>query len=142
VAGSSFGQFRTRVNLAGGFPDGAINTIMVGERYAVPFKVDPSTNTVYQDGNWYWDCGLNGTFYSSFDKFAALQESPTLNPADHIYYKVAYYPNLHAPRAEGLLVCLADASARLVSGQIDIYTWQSACDPTDGRALGPDWQTQ
>ena len=39
----------------------------------------------------------------------------------------------------GMNVCLGDASVRFVNMNISPTTWQRACDPHDGDALGPDW---
>ena len=126
-----------KTTLAAGFPDGTSNTVIVAERYGAPFKY--SGSSYYQDGNWWWDAGMTTigwTAYSSYTKFALIQNTPTLNPNSP---NVADYFNVHAPRSEGILVALGDGSSRLVNATIDLNTWQNACDPADGYVLPSDW---
>jgi type II secretory pathway pseudopilin PulG len=44
-----------------------------------------------------------------------------------------------SPRPEGILVCLADGSVRLVAQGIHSKTWWAACTPASRDALGSDW---
>jgi prepilin-type N-terminal cleavage/methylation domain-containing protein len=134
------GDTRTKISLPGGMPDGTSQTVMIAERYSAPFVVN--TSTPYQDPSVLVRSGgiaigwHNG---ASFDRYSVIQESPTLNIADIPIAKCAMVQNVHAPRAEGILITLGDASARLVSPQVDTFTWQNACDPRDGRALLGQW---
>jgi hypothetical protein len=37
------------------------------------------------------------------------------------------------------MVCMGDASVRLVSGSVNTTTWWAACTPGGGETLGSDW---
>jgi hypothetical protein len=39
----------------------------------------------------------------------------------------------------GVMVGMADGSARSVSGDVSLATWSAACWPADGVPLGSDW---
>jgi len=44
--------------------------------------------------------------------------------------------NVQAPRAEGMLIGLADGSGRLLPGTTDNTTWWGICTPNGGEILG------
>jgi hypothetical protein len=124
-----------RMNLGIHYPDGTSNTVLLAEKYSVTIKT--GTTNYLQPTMWYYSSGTTshgGGFFSLtfFYPWSTVESYPTVSDADPTH--------LHAPRSEGILVCMADASVRLVATAVfNTDTWQNACYPNDGNVLGPDW---
>jgi len=126
--------------LGGGFPDGTSNTVILAEKYGQDFDYSVPANPRYN--RWYgfvWEMPCYA-FNTTAGVFALMQRQPHINPNQQDA-NLAHYDNVHAPRAEGILVGLADGSSRLVSADIDQSTWINACNPVDGAVLGGEWNS-
>jgi len=110
-----------RPNLASGFPDGTSNTVLFAEHYSVTFTNYPWGPSATP--NYWWQ--------TSFTKSSIIEDFPMPSNAQS--------QNVQAPRSEGIILGLADGSARLLSASVSATTWQYACDPADGQSLGSDW---
>lgn len=129
-----------RVTSAAGIPDGASNTVLLYERFALP---GPDGATLEVEGelelcgnlqNHPWDpsklvapvLGLRSD---------AIGLTPQFQPG----------PSERDPLRAGsalpgiVLVALADGSVRRVGAKIEAGTWEAAQRPADGTVLGPDW---
>ena len=133
IGGNNF-IWGKKVTLGASFPDGTSNTALIAEKYGAPFYYD-GVNYI-QTANWWsygWTTGGNGYFSVG----VPIQLNPGINPNNPVNIALMNY--VHAPRSEGILVGLADGSARLVSSTIDYNTWSNVCDPADGFVLPSDW---
>ena len=122
------------LTLANGFPDGCSNTVVYSTKIGI--------------------CGEGGSKYVSapntktaaFFGQNAAQEKASPHSAKATF-QLAPGPKegLISPlmaqsfAKEGIIVGLADASARLVSNTISPDTWNAALCPRDGMVLGNDW---
>ncbi len=117
-----------RATLQSGFPDGTSNTVLFGERYALP-------NGAAWGNTWMFPWGDPIQIPMLYYKKSQL----TLTP------QIGVPPNLSDPeRFNGAhpgtcLIALADGSVRGVGASITPATWQSALLPNDGQVLGADW---
>ena len=103
-------------------PDGASNTIAFAEKYA--------------------RCGNGGSFWASkVDPYLPIYMIRAGLPQFRPNYKDASCDPYRAstPYLSGILVGLADGSARSVSSNIFPLTWFNANKPDDGKILGSDW---
>jgi prepilin-type N-terminal cleavage/methylation domain-containing protein len=133
------------------FPDGTSNTILCAEKYA------HCTNAASPEGGSLW--GYWGKYppnpqapewynhnYPLFPAFALswTANSISIGPASKFQVQPSpYLGNCDPTRAstahaEGILVCLADGSVRLLSPGISPATWWALCTPAGGEVLG-DW---
>jgi prepilin-type N-terminal cleavage/methylation domain-containing protein len=104
-------------------PDGTSNTIL----YAEKLGLCGNTGNLLFHGGWQLDRGP----YFAATNLTKFQVQPRVNVCD--------WSRATAFSAGGILVGMADGSARAVSPNVSQTTWQVACDPSDGIALGNDW---
>jgi prepilin-type N-terminal cleavage/methylation domain-containing protein len=98
-----------KVTLVSGFQDGTSNTILTAEHYGV-----------CNGANNYW----GATGYATFTYTASIQVMPLPSACNT--------SSVQAPRTEGVIVGMADATAKMVSASISPSSWQAACNPSDG----------
>jgi prepilin-type N-terminal cleavage/methylation domain-containing protein len=120
-----------RANLQNGFPDGTSNTIVFVERYARHWELpwDPgfsSTNLAFASGGGWLESWINQDYYAEPPQVDVTPRAATLDRA-------------HGAHGGVCLVGLADGSVRGITAGITLFTWQSACNPSDGNVLGADW---
>jgi hypothetical protein len=111
------------------FPDGTSNTILFAEGYSQATDTvtfGGKTNTWKTDRRW-WD---NPT-WKPVAGAVAFQITPAKEAASSVL------PQGFTPA--GILVALADASVRTVSGKCSATTFYHACTPAGGEVLGGDW---
>jgi prepilin-type N-terminal cleavage/methylation domain-containing protein len=121
-------------NLNSSFPDGTSNTLLFATK----------AGTCGSGGSLYASIDLGG--YSNVVTFGAyfghklpdaggngvpFQVSPTASTCDPDLPQTYY--------SSGILVGLADGSARSVSASVSPLTWRRAAIPNDGAVLGNDW---
>ncbi|MSU76461.1 MAG: DUF1559 domain-containing protein [Gemmataceae bacterium] len=118
------------------FQDGTSNTVMFAERYGTcgtsgSLGANPMYASLWSDSNLTWRpvfCVNNinqqptVTGYTTCNMF---QVAP--NPMTQCVSTSA-----QSPHPAGMLVCLGDASVRLLSGSMPSTVWAQACDPQDG----------
>jgi type II secretory pathway pseudopilin PulG len=128
------------------FTDGTSNTILFAEKFSRCQWFMAGTTKKAQPGGNVWA----GVAYSALDSkgstaqyapaFAMeapwndgtkFQSSPTPQQCN-----VAYAQTGHSA---GIVVAMADGSARLVSPKVTAVTWTAACTPNGGEVLGADW---
>jgi prepilin-type N-terminal cleavage/methylation domain-containing protein len=120
--------------IRGSFPDGISNTIMFATRYGA--------------------CGNGGSRFAAnpASGFAAFfGQVSALSPAHPSQIGATYqlFPAVSECRSvpltaqsfwkHGLIVALSDVSVRHVSPGVSAETWNRALHPSDGQALGKDW---
>jgi prepilin-type N-terminal cleavage/methylation domain-containing protein len=125
------------------FQDGTTNTIMFAEKYAI------CTNARYPAGGSFWDYwnqgeigpilpyypGFEASYWNAYDIGPASKFQSQPNP-----FKGNCDPTLAATsHSPGMLVCLGDASSRLIPNALSGQTWWAACTPSAGDILGQDW---
>ncbi len=134
--------------------DGTSNTVMFGERYAncTTRTGRPPYTTLWSDATSQWRpvfC-MNNTQRSPFGEgFRAGTPADGSYPPGHppcavfqvqpIWDTTCDTSKAQSPHSGGMNVCLADASVRFVSGDIDEDVWALACDATDAQTIGTDW---
>jgi prepilin-type N-terminal cleavage/methylation domain-containing protein len=144
------GQFLdwfARPRLPQSFPDGTSTTILFAEKYAVCGQ--PGTPL---EGVSAWAAGpapeATPVFAVSIFPVAGLppNDVPPTGPTTIFDVQPSPYQSdtchywlPQAARSAGILISLADGSARLVSGSISPETWWAACTPAGGDTLGDDW---
>jgi len=123
--------------------DGLSNTIFYAEMYGTcgqgngnPNTQGPVWGSLWADSNSIWRPGFcaggskNGV--SNYAPCGMFQVQPgaftTCDPQ-----------RASSPHTNGMNVCLGDGSVRFLSGSMNQQTWQWACDPRDGNALGGNW---
>jgi prepilin-type N-terminal cleavage/methylation domain-containing protein len=129
------------------FTDGTSNTIMVAEKYA---RCE-STNVggIERGCLWaWWQIVLSqpGNAYSpafAINDFPGngigpgsifqVQPSPFLGNCDPTRTATAH--------TGGMVVCLGDASVRVLTSGLSGRTWWAACTPAGGETLGNDWDS-
>jgi prepilin-type N-terminal cleavage/methylation domain-containing protein len=132
--------------------DGTSNVVMFAERYK-----NCSPDGAHGGGctlpAWAWNTIVNGGDCWSSPTFGAQQDGigqMNCGGAEFAYNGVGFQggPSAQAcnwyvsqgGHAGGIMmVCLGDGSARSLSTSLSITTWQNACNPNDGNALGSDW---
>jgi prepilin-type N-terminal cleavage/methylation domain-containing protein len=104
------------------FPDGTSNTIVFSERY----QMCNGTPTAWgYPGLYYWTPMFA---YYSQGKFQTQPSQSQCDPA-----------LAQSSHANGIPVCMGDASVRFVDRTISPQTWWYACTPAGGEVLGADW---
>jgi prepilin-type processing-associated H-X9-DG protein len=103
-------------------PDGTSNTIFFTERYQMCNGTPCAWGYA---GEYYWAPVF--AFYSE----AKFQTKPSQAACDP-----ALAQSLHR---DGINVCMADGSARIVTSTISPQTWWYACTPAGGEPLNADW---
>jgi prepilin-type N-terminal cleavage/methylation domain-containing protein len=105
--------------------DGTSNTVMFAERY----------NVCQGYGiMWAWPAGgyytpdfadTLGTGYQTFQVKPSIANCLVTVP--------------QSSHTGGMMICMGDASTRLVSSGVSATTWQAACTPAGGEVLGSNW---
>jgi prepilin-type N-terminal cleavage/methylation domain-containing protein len=118
------------------FSDGASHTILFMEKYAVcsDGRHTWANDSLFTGGT----ATHGGTGYNS--TWAPLQQHlflPQVRPVAPAGVHCGYPQTLSSG---GILVGLADGSARLVSTSVSERTWRLALLPDDGEAIPADWQ--
>jgi prepilin-type N-terminal cleavage/methylation domain-containing protein len=133
VAGQS-GVVDAGANLNSSFPDGTANTLL----FAAKAGKCASGGSLYAsiDLGGYNNAVTFGAYFghklpNSSGVGVAFQVSPTGSACDPDLPQTFY--------ASGILVGLADGSARSVSASISPLTWRQVALPSDGAVLGSDW---
>ncbi len=138
-------------NIVAQIPDGTSNTVMFAERFR-----NCSPSSAYGGGctlpAWAWDTILNGGDCWSSPTFGAANDGiyqMNCNGAEFYHGSIAFQAGPSAqqcnwyvtqgPHTGAMLAGLADGSVRTVNGGMSVYTWNAACTPHGGEALGSDW---
>jgi len=118
-------HYVANATLASSFPDGLSNTIMYVER-----------QSTCQGGGSIWGESNDGQGPFSYN----VSTLHTTNMPQFAPRPANCDPSTNASHfAGGILVALADGSARMVSSGISSATWAEAVLPNDGIPLGSDW---
>jgi prepilin-type N-terminal cleavage/methylation domain-containing protein/prepilin-type processing-associated H-X9-DG protein len=139
-AGSDYYCVQGFNTLEASIPDGLSNTVFFGEAYGscglwggpnyaaaslwadstLPWRPIMCHNTIFKNVNpGYAPCNM---FQVRPQMFTTCD--PSRGQSGH---------------TNGMNVGLGDGSVRYVNAAINASTWAAACDPRDGRPLGPDW---
>jgi hypothetical protein len=131
----NYGQYTsngtTPRTLAAGFPDGTSNVVLMAEHYAncpVSYSYNYGYSYTYSgDQLNQWPSARMGNYFTAPSSYsvATIQFMPPMNKCN--------FSQVQAPRAEGILVSLADGSARLVNSSITTTMWQYALVPNDNQ---------
>jgi hypothetical protein len=127
------------------FPDGASNTILFGERYAICNSIsmglnranlwdyfENSANLYTGPGHDYFPYfGLPTVNGDNVGPVSMFQLQPTAGNCDPSLPSTAHLG--------GMQVVLADGSVRTLSPAMSGTTWWAACTPAGGEVLGADW---
>jgi prepilin-type N-terminal cleavage/methylation domain-containing protein len=127
------GNSSYRATLSAGFPDGASNTLLSFDRYAIigPYS-SPTINWI----NYCWepsDAGTNAPVLYDFT------DQLTLVPQVGVPPLIADPRRATSGHTAVCTVGLADGSVRFVTPAISPTTWSHALTPMDGNPLGSDW---
>jgi len=135
--------------------DGTSNTVMFGERYANCTNAGEGRGlytVLWSDATSMWRpvfCLNNisrDTIDEGFNK--GTPEDGSYLPGHPPCAKFQVQPHweescdtsrAQSPHSGGMNVCLADASVRFVSGDIDENVWALVCDASDEQVIGGDW---
>jgi hypothetical protein len=122
----------------GSFPDGMSNTLLIAERLSqCNWTAGSATGPVLPAGTLWGPAGDNARYAPAFameapwDDGTKFQPSPT--PAN---CNVAYPSTAHLG---GMVVAMADGSARAVSQSISAQTFHALCTPNGGDVIGMDF---
>jgi len=120
------------------FPDGTSFTILIAEKFSrCNWTAGSATGPVLPGGSLWGPAGDNARYAPAFameapwDDGTRFQVSPT--PAN---CNVAYPSTAHLG---GMVVAMADGSARSISEFISTKTFRALCTPNGGDAIGPDF---
>ncbi|MFO0810735.1 MAG: DUF1559 domain-containing protein [Gemmataceae bacterium] len=150
--------FNGAPQLPGSFTDGTTNTILFAEHYAVcgPGLVSPP-RAIYTWPNslnsgsagrraTFADGGLIAGFARPFDDVYPMTVSgATTGSTAGLTFQAAPAPPdcnpkvAQTPHPGGMLVALADGSARVIAPTISAQTYWAAVTPARGDSLGSDW---
>jgi prepilin-type N-terminal cleavage/methylation domain-containing protein len=136
-----------QANIPRSFPDGTSQTILFAEKYARCFTTSgaPTFGPGTERGSlWaWWDTGW--VYYPRF----AWQTWWNTGAGPASKFQVRPNPFLGTnSKCDGarastshaaMNVCMADASVRTLSADIDAQTWWDLCTPADGHVLTHDW---
>ena len=121
--------------------DGTSNTIFFAENYGTcgfGGGIGYMYGSLWADSNSVWRAAFA---HNNFNKYPGPGY-----PASVLQFQVN--PNwqtqcdparAQSPHPTGMMVGMADGSARFLSGSISNTSWSYACDPRDGNTLGSDW---
>jgi len=163
--GKGWGTDGNSGSLVSSMPDGTSNTVIFGERY----KLCQPTSGGHTDPVWAahpWSnpnsvWSVAGFGWTSWSNNSGIPNVPNGNGNLNGYY-ADYYTHgqgpggnipfqtapstancnwyaLQSAHSGTMQVGLGDGSVRGVSPSISINTWNYACVPNDGQALGSDW---
>jgi prepilin-type N-terminal cleavage/methylation domain-containing protein len=106
-------------------PDGASNTLLVGER---------NFNVARRGESWQWD--ENNGYFDGYDWDVIRwgYEVPARDRRDASYYDSRFGSSHPA----GVLFVLGDGSVRMISYNVSLTTFQRLCNRKDGLPIGPD----
>jgi prepilin-type N-terminal cleavage/methylation domain-containing protein len=110
------------------FQDGTSNTILIAERLGTLNNGSNFTIWAY----WGWDCNTPMFAYSPTGPASRFQTSN-----NQATCACGYACTPHG--VAGILVGMADGSARTVNAGVSAGTWWAACTPNSSDTLGPDW---
>jgi prepilin-type N-terminal cleavage/methylation domain-containing protein len=108
-------------------PDGASNTLLVGER---------NFNLARKGQSWQWDENNGYIDGWDWDTIRWGYEVPARDRRDGSYYDRRF----GSSHAVGVQFVLADGSVRRLSYNISLTTFQRLCNRKDGLPIGPDGQ--
>lgn len=129
------------------FPDGASNTILFAEKFAVCGRPGGE----HSGANAWAEASVEGTmpvFSVSWFPSSGLPlgASPSTGSMTHFQVRplpyasdICHYWLPQSARAGGILVALADGSVRNIADGVSSASWWAACTPADGEILGNDW---
>jgi prepilin-type processing-associated H-X9-DG protein len=139
-----------------GFPDGASQTILIGEKFATcagasdtsyltaAYANVPGDNSANMWGYTWYAGGAGGDvwyYFGNMTMFAALNTGPTLTfqvqPSPYTTNCDITRPSTGHPG--GMNVCMGDASVRSLDKSISPVTFWAACTPAGNDRLGQDW---
>ncbi|HYT89136.1 MAG TPA: DUF1559 domain-containing protein [Gemmataceae bacterium] len=131
-------HFERRARQPDSFPDGASNTILFAEKYAV------CTNITYPYGGTGWAYSETGPLAVPLHPgFAISWNESSIGPPSRFQYQPApgdCDPTRAATaHAGGMQVCLADGGVRSLAPSISPDTWWALCTPKGGDNPGSDW---
>ena len=134
--------------------DGTSNTVMFGERYAncTNRTGRPPYTTLWSDATSQWrpvfclnntqrspvgegfrkGTPADGSYRTGHPPCAKFQVKP-------VWDQSCDTSRAQSPHSGGMNTCLADASVRFVSGDIDEDVWALACDASDEKSIGESW---
>jgi prepilin-type N-terminal cleavage/methylation domain-containing protein len=137
--------FRDQPNLSYSFVDGTSNTIVFAEHYS--FGCGGTRFLAFLGNPGFDPTKHRATFSDFLDVYPVTQGNPPVSYPSNANLSFQLAPSLNAcnpmipqtPHASGMLVVLADASVRSVSGSISPATFWGAVTPRGGEILGLDW---
>lgn len=130
------GTLEGAARIPAGFPDGTSNTLCFTERYAMCDTVSPLMyGSLWADTNRHWRPEFCNVYVSAGAGYAPC---PTFQ-VQPIWNQTCNWLKANSPHPGAINAALGDGSVRSIAGGISDPTWQSACDPRDGVALGSDW---
>jgi prepilin-type N-terminal cleavage/methylation domain-containing protein len=142
-------QYASTLTLGKSFPDGTSNTVYAAEHYAsCDFNQTYTYNFGPPYGIYSYTYGGNTPNQWPSATFYAYYYSYNYGGKNYTYYyvpsiealpKSCTFSNLQAPRAEGILVSMADGTVRMVNTGINQTQWQYALIPNDNQAGNLDY---
>jgi prepilin-type N-terminal cleavage/methylation domain-containing protein len=128
--GSSWYQY---AKIPATFQDGTSNTIMFTERFAM--CGNSGGGNIWS----WWDATGSGTQMPLFNNFPGWigPNSKFIAATNQANCNFNIPDTPHGP--SGIVVCLGDASSRLVNAAVSTQTWSAATTPAMGDLLGQDW---
>ena len=136
-------EWEGKARLQSSIQDGTSNTLMFAERYG-----RCSLNMVQA-----CDSNSGGSAWSRWDgldrcaaMFAGWRTGTNAmfivqpNPWNATTGSVCRPEVPSSPHSGGIIVCLADGSARFVASNVQPATWWQACTPNGAEPMNPDWQ--
>jgi prepilin-type N-terminal cleavage/methylation domain-containing protein len=109
--------------------DGLSNTILFAERYYG-----------CGSGGSFWAMGRYNTPYMAMFAYSATGPGSLFQSAPDPWETACNPALAQTPHAAGILVVLADGSARSVSPGVSGATWWAACTPSGGEVMAADWE--